>query len=171
MYGEENAEPNSMVKLLLWVIVLWEGNGRASPFIHAMIQFYCNGDPCDFGCWWYYHAVGSAWIGGVEQTGLAEVRGGGVGKVTVPVGLGNTNWLCVFHGADCEWLYIPWNAVDVALWLVHGWCRTKPAWGCLAMSAVPGGVSADLGVMRTELVGERLPGAGPKAWADIGFMW
>lgn len=40
------------------------------------------------------------------------------------------------------------------------------------MSAVPGGVTADLGVMRTELVGERLPGAGAKAGAaDIGFMW
>ena len=55
-------------------------------------------------------------------------------------------------------------------WLV-GWWRTKPAWGCLAMNAVPGGVTADLGVMRTELVGERLPGAGANAGADIGFMW
>lgn len=54
-----------------------------------------------------YHAVGRAGTGGVEQTGLAEVRGGGVGKVTVPVGLGKTNWLGAFHGADCEWPYIP----------------------------------------------------------------
>ena len=39
------------------------------------------------------------------------------------------------------------------------------------MSAVPGGVTADLGVMSTELVGERLPGAGAKAGAaDMGCM-
>jgi hypothetical protein len=111
-------------------------------------------------------------MGGVEQTGLTDVRGGGVGKVTVPVGLGNTNWLCVFQGADCAWPYIPGNAVDVAPWLL-GWWRTNPVGGCLAMSAVPGGVMADFGVMRTELVGERLPGgAGAKAGAaDIGCMW
>lgn len=36
----------------------------------------------------HYHAVGRTWA---EQTGLADVRGGGVGNVTVPVGLGNTN--------------------------------------------------------------------------------
>ena len=62
-----------------------------------------------FWVYWsqHYHAVGSAGTCGVEQTGFAEVRGGGVGNVTVPVGLGNTNWLCVFHGADCVCPYIP----------------------------------------------------------------
>ena len=45
------------------------------------------------------HTVGNGCTGGVEQTVLAEVSGGGAGKVMVVVGLGNTNWLCTFQEA------------------------------------------------------------------------
>ena len=62
-------------------------------------------------------------------------------------------------------------AVDVLMpvWLV-GWWRTKPACGCFPISGAEGG-PADFGVINTELVGERLPGAGANAGAPgIGCM-
>jgi hypothetical protein len=79
------------------VIVFWREVYRRS----RQASLYTCHRAIDNKCSYYiHHAVGSGWTGGVEHTGLAVVRGGGAGKVTVPVGLGNTNWLCVFHGAD-----------------------------------------------------------------------
>ena len=96
---------------------------------------------------------GKLFVFSVMLTQVVLVRGGGAEKF-MAAGFGNTNWLCVVQGAECTWPYGPMD-VGVWVWVAVGWCRTNP---CLPMICCgwEGGVPADLGVIRTELVGEML---------------